>query len=274
MTITPRAPRLVLAGDRSSTSRLLREAARWAEPVGILARTPGEGRDAAAAVPGAARLLESPGEIRGARVVLLAGPGDGETVAFAGGLRLHDTGAVVIVGGVHSSRLAGEVQRVCGVPPHRLLAAGSLPDQLRLEREIARWAGVSRCQVRAPVIGRPDGSFMPLRRYLRVAGVPLDCIGGRSAPVPAAGRPTGAAELWSRAAILVARSVLWDRRAVLSCAAFHPAGSGLPEGFYSLPSVIGGRGLVARLGLTLTLEERAFLNRGGEGSEAQPTSYA
>jgi hypothetical protein len=41
----------------------------------------------------------------------------------------------------------------------------------------------------------------------------------------------------------------------------HAQEGGLPEGLYSLPVVIGREGIVARLTLTLTLEERVFLGR-------------
>ncbi len=262
------APRIVLAGSPSATAPLARDlVSRGLDPIGILGRTPGEGAEAAAHRP--ERLLPRHGAeaLRGSEVVILAeaaswDPRLLEEIAAQAARAASE--AAVIVSGEGSGRAALRFLSSSRLDPRRVLATGGLAVQLRLERSIALRAGVSRAQVSALIIGGEGPGFRPLRRSIRVAGIPAGVFLGGGDPAPhfdsiATGPPPVSAE--RGAAALLADAILRDRRRVLCCGSLALPGAGLREDFFTMPVSIGAGGVVGRLALGLTLEERAFLNR-------------
>jgi malate dehydrogenase len=253
---------LVLAGDARSVAPIAWHLARSGlGPSWIVGGTPGESGDAAASLHHLAVALRAPEEVRAPRAVIIAGDGPAGLDLLAR-MAAAASGAVVITTGSGSAAMAGEIVLRLRLPVERVLATGGLPRQLAIERAIAAEAGVSRSQVSAPVIGPRDGAARALRRYVRISGAPAGLFMDEEALLHALDpAPCRGPALEGRAVVLMAGAVLRDRRRVVSCGAMHAQEGGLPEGLYSLPVVIGREGIVARLTLTLTLEERVFLGR-------------
>ena len=263
-------PAIVVAGAPDACARLAGDLLdAGLEPVGVLCPTPGGAAEAAARRPDRIVPIPGPGRLRGAEAILLAGGPEEHWREIASAAAGEAADAVIIVTGADSSLSADRFLLGSRLEPQRILATGHLPGQLLLERSIAERAGVSRSQVSALVIGGVSGAPLPLWRHVRVAGLPLSAIApfleGEAGTLEPES-PEAAEGLERRAAVLMAGAVLHDRRRILCCGARRADGSGLPEGLYTLPSVIGRRGLIRTLEVGLTLAERSFLSRGGAGS--------
>ncbi len=269
-----KAPRITLIGSPPDAAQLAREVATFG--IGrlvIIGRTPGEGAELAAGTAGAALPGRDLADVEGSDVVLLSGfsPGSGPALGeIAVRIARAAPEAIVIISSCRSTASARAFLRASRLPPRQVIAAGGLAGERAWIAAAATRLGLDRTQIRALVIGDEAPALRLLPRYAVLSGIPL-----RSLP---AGRSDGAPELpaiseiapvesWAaaagraEAAALIADAVLRDRRRILSCGVHVEGAHGLPTCFVTHPAVVGARGVEEIFPVSLTLEERSFLQR-------------
>ena len=160
--------------------------------------------------------------------------------------------------------LCRDAARASGLPPWLILSTGGLPHSAMEARQLAGRLDVSVTQVCVPVIGgdAPAGTAA-VRRYATVAGITADAMGDPGPsdwPLQTPARPFSDASLIG-AAVTLARAVLEDRRQVLCCGAWVEGAWGVPGGFVIAPVPVGARGAEEPLPMSLTVAERALLQR-------------
>jgi malate dehydrogenase len=292
MTSLISATRAALVGRSTDTAPLARSLlAAGIGPLQVVGRTPGEGAEAAALSPDRLFPAYGPEALDGRDLIVVvegARLEDGELEDLAGQVARRAPEAVVMVTGPRSNRAAASFLRRSRLEPRQVLATGGLPVQLALAGDLAARLGVSRSQVNVLVAGDEGERVRLLERYSSVAGIPLailragaKCGSGPEDDAPSEGAKAGRGpgtepirgatpntETLRRSAVVLAEAVLHDRRQILSCGGLVEAGQGLPAGFMTLPAIVGARGILGRLPLILTVEDRAYLNRVVAGPEA------
>jgi malate dehydrogenase len=170
--------------------------------------------------------------------------------------------------------LSREAARASGLAPWLILSPGGLPHAAAEASRLARRLDLSASQICVPVIGGdgPEGT-RALARYTTVAGIPAADLGAEPPRAwPGGPRVRITEEALVSAAVALARAVLWDRRLVLSCGAWVDGAFGIPGAYVTAPVPVGARGAEEPLPLSLTLEERAYLQAaagGGAGSVSE-----
>jgi len=261
---------IAVAGDPTAAALVAREilARRLGRPV-IICGSAGEAAAAADDLAGELVVGKDLAAVRGCRLVVLAGEAArlGEPlVAAAACVARYAPEAVVVIGGPGSNASAQAFLRSAHVGPGLVIGAGGLAGQRSRASALARAAGVDRSQVSLLVVGDEEPLLAELPRYSAVAGIPAvhAGAGARSGPVAPPGAAAHAAAIGA-----VAEAVLRDRRRVLCCGALIEAGHGLPTCFATFPLVVGARGVERIFPISLTLDERAFLQRAAAAIEHQ-----
>lgn len=171
---------------------------------------------------------------------------------------------VLILAARDGLALCREAARASGLPRWLILATGGLPHSAMEARQLARRLDVSVAQVCVPVIGgdAPAGTAA-LRRYATVAGITADAMGDTGPsdrPLQTPARPASDTSLIG-AAVTLARAVIEDRRQVLCCGAWVEGAWGISGGYVIAPVPVGARGAEEPLPISLTVGERALLQR-------------
>ncbi len=170
------------------------------------------------------------------------------------------------------------LQRVCGLPPERVVGMAGVLDSARFRTFLAQEMNVSVEDVSAMVMGGHGDTMVPLVRYSTVAGIPLpdlikmgwmsqdrlDAIVQRTrdggAEIIAHLKTGSAFYAPASSAIQMAAAYLKDKKRVLPCAAHLTGQYGL-DGFYlGVPAVIGAGGVERIVEIDLTAEERAMFD--------------
>ncbi len=170
------------------------------------------------------------------------------------------------------------LQRVCGLPPERVVGMAGVLDSARFRTFLAQEMNVSVEDVSAMVMGGHGDTMVPLVRYSTVAGIPLpdlikmgwmsqdrlDAIVQRTrdggAEIIAHLKTGSAFYAPASSAIQMAEAYLKDKKRVLPCAAHLTGQYGL-DGFYlGVPAVIGAGGVERIVEIDLTAEERAMFD--------------
>lgn len=282
---TGSTPRLTVIGSPPDAAQVAREVGTFG--IGrlvIIGRTPGEGAELAAGTAGAAQPGRDLVDVEGSDVVILSGysPGSGPALEeIAARIARGAPEAVVIVACCRSTAAARAFLRASRLPPRQVIAAGGLAGERAWVAAAATRLGLDRTQISALVIGDEAPALRLLPRYAVLSGIPLRTLPAAAsgaapelpaiseiAPVESWAAATGRAE----AAALIADAVLRDRRRILSCGVHVEGAYGLPTCFVTHPAVIGARGVEEIFPVSLTLEERSFLQQIAAVIEGAETS--
>jgi len=174
------------------------------------------------------------------------------------------------------------LQRVCGLPPERVVGMAGVLDSARFRTFLAQEMNVSVEDVTALVMGGHGDTMVPVVRYSTVAGIPLpdlvkmgwltqerlDAIVQRTrdggAEIIAHLKTGSAFYAPASSAIQMAESYLKDKKRVLPCAAHLTGQYGLDGIYVGVPAVIGAGGVERIVEIDLTKDERAMFDHSVE----------
>jgi L-lactate dehydrogenase len=162
----------------------------------------------------------------------------------------------------------------------RVIGSGTVLDTARFRYLLSEHLGVDARNVHAHVIGEHGDSEVPVWSLANVAGMRLDtyCLREgcdvdddararishqvRDAAYEVIERKGATYYAVAVALVRIVESILRDQHTVLSVSNLVPPAYGVEDVYFSLPAVIGGRGVERVLHLTLDASETAALHRG------------
>jgi malate dehydrogenase len=194
------------------------------------------------------------------------------------GIKEHAPDAFVICITNPLDVMVYHLQRVCGLPPERVVGMAGVLDSARFRTFLAQEMNVSVEDVTALVMGGHGDTMVPVVRYSTVAGIPLpdlikmgwmtqerlDAIVQRTrdggAEIIAHLKTGSAFYAPASSAIQMAEAYLKDKKRVLPCAA-HLTGQYGVDGIYvGVPAVIGAGGVERIVEIDLDADERAMFD--------------
>jgi malate dehydrogenase len=196
-----------------------------------------------------------------------------KTVAEA--IRNHCPDAFVIVITNPLDVMVWVMQKVSGLPTHKVVGKAGVLDSARFRFFLADEFGVSVEDVTAFVLGGHGDTMVPLVRYSTVAGIPLpdlvrmgwttqerlDAIVQRvrdgGAEIVGLLKTGSAFYAPAAGAIQMAESYLLDQKRVLPCTTYLDGVYGVDGMYVGVPVVIGAGGVERIVEIELNAEERA-----------------
>ncbi len=172
--------------------------------------------------------------------------------------------------------------KVSGFEKHRVMGMAGVLDTARFRTFIAMELNVSVEDVNAFVLGGHGDSMVPLPRYSTVAGIPITELLSQATIDRLVKRTrdggieivnylkTGSAYYApSAAAVLMAESIIKDKKRILPCAVYLQGEYGINDNFVGVPVKLGRRGVEEIIQIKLTAEEDAALKKSAEEVKAQ-----
>lgn len=166
------------------------------------------------------------------------------------------------------------LQKVSGLPHHKVVGMAGVLDTSRFKCFVAEATGASIRDVDALVLGGHGDDMVPVTRLSTVGGVPLEELLSKDVLDAIIERTRkGGAELVglyktgsayfapASSAIAMAESFLLDRKRVLPAAAWLTGQYGIKDTFFGVPVKIGAGGVESVLEVKLTESEQAELNK-------------
>ena len=167
--------------------------------------------------------------------------------------------------------------KVSGFERHRVIGMAGILDAARFRTFIASELDVSVEDVNAFVLGGHGDSMVPLPRYSTVAGIPITELLSQATVDRLVKRTrdggieivnylkTGSAYYApSSSAVLMAESIVKDKKRILPCAAYLQGEYGLRDTFVGVPVKLGRKGIEEIIQIKLTSEEQAALNKSAD----------
>ncbi len=183
----------------------------------------------------------------------------------------HCPNALAIVISNPLDAMVYEFKRRTGWHKSKVVGMAGALDSARFQLFLAREAGVSVKDVRAPVLGGHGDDMVPLLRYTTINGVPVSQLikperlnqlvdrtrkgGGEIVGLMG----TSAYYAPAAGAIAMAESYLLDQQRLLACAAYLEGEYGYKDMYMGVPVVIGSKGVEKILELELNQDEKAML---------------
>jgi L-lactate dehydrogenase len=167
--------------------------------------------------------------------------------------------------------------KLSGFPARRVIGSGTVLDTARFRYLLGEHLGVDARNVHAHVIGEHGDSEVPVWSLANVAGMRLDAYcrreecdvdGGVRARISRQVRDAAYEVIERKGAtyyavavglVRIVESILRDQHTVLSVSNLVPAAYGIEDVYFSLPAVIGRRGVERILHLALDESESAAL---------------
>jgi malate dehydrogenase len=190
----------------------------------------------------------------------------------ATGIKTHAASALVIVLTNPLDAMVTLMKRATGFPKQRVVGMAGVLDSSRHRTFIAMELGVSVTSVQALVLGGHGDDMVPVRSMCTVGGVPverlisaerLDAIEARTRQAGGeivALLKTGSAYYSpASAAVQMAEAYLFDRKAILPCAAYLEGEYGLKDLYVGVPVQIGAGGVEKVVEVPLTEKEKSEL---------------
>jgi malate dehydrogenase len=197
-------------------------------------------------------------------------------------IRDHCPDAFVIVITNPLDAMVWVMQKVSGLPAHKVVGKAGVLDSARFRYFLAEEFGVSVEDVTAFVLGGHGDTMVPLVRYSTVAGIPLpdlikmgwttkerlDAIVQRvrdgGAEIVGLLKTGSAFYAPAAGAIEMADAYLGDQKRVLPCAAYLQGEYGISGYYVGVPVVIGAGGVERIVEIELNAEERAAFAKSAE----------
>jgi malate dehydrogenase len=163
--------------------------------------------------------------------------------------------------------------RVSKFPKERVIGMAGVLDSARFRAFISMELKVSVDNIHAFVLGGHGDTMVPLPRYSTVAGIPITELLPKETIDRLSDRArNGGAEIvgllktsaWyapSSAIVEMVDAILNDRKKILPCAAFLEGEYGINGLYVGVPVKLGEKGVEQVIEITLTLEERAALQK-------------
>ncbi len=172
--------------------------------------------------------------------------------------------------------------KVSGFPKHRVMGMAGVLDAARFRSFIAMELNVSVEDVNAFVLGGHGDSMVPLPRYSTVAGIPITELMNKETLDRLVTRTrnggieivnflkTGSAYYApSSAAVLMAESIVKNKKRILPCAVYLQGEYGITDNFVGVPVKLGTKGIEEIIQIKLTTDEQAALNKSAEEVKSQ-----
>src|SRR6266705_3674646 len=165
------------------------------------------------------------------------------------------------------------VYRLSGFPRERVIGMAGVLDSARMRSFIAMELNVSVENIHAFVLGGHGDTMVPLPRYSTVAGIPITELLPKETIDRIVQRTRdGGAEIVSylktsawyapaSAIVEMVDAILKDRKKILPCAAYLEGEYGISGLYVGVPVKLGEGGIEQIIQITLTLEERAALQK-------------
>jgi malate dehydrogenase len=164
--------------------------------------------------------------------------------------------------------------KVSGFERHRVIGMAGILDAARFRTFIAAELDVSVEDVNAFVLGGHGDSMVPLPRYSTVAGIPITELLSQATVDRLVKRTrdggieivnylkTGSAYYApSSSAVVMAESIVKDKKRILPCAAYLQGEYGLHDTYVGVPVKLGRKGIDEIIQIKLNPEEQAALNK-------------
>ena len=163
--------------------------------------------------------------------------------------------------------------RVSKFPKQRVIGMAGVLDSARFRTFIGMELNVSVDNVHAFVLGGHGDSMVPLPRYSTVAGIPITELLPKETIDRIVQRTRdGGAEIvgylktsaWyapASAIVEMVDAILKDRKKILPCAVYLEGEYGINGLYVGVPAKLGERGIEQVIEISLTLEERAALQK-------------
>ncbi len=188
----------------------------------------------------------------------------------------HCPNALAIVISNPLDAMVYEFKRRTGWDKSKVIGMAGALDSARFQLFLAREAGVSVKDVRAPVLGGHGDDMVPLLRYTTINGIPVEQLvsaerlgelvdrtrkgGGEIVGLMG----TSAYFAPAAGAIAMAESYLLNQQRLLACAAYLEGEYGYSDMYMGVPVVIGAGGIEKIVQLELNGDEKAMLEKSAQ----------
>jgi malate dehydrogenase len=185
----------------------------------------------------------------------------------------HSPNCILIVVSNPLDAMAQTAFRVSKLPRQRVIGMAGVLDSARYRTFIGMELNVSIDNIHAFVLGGHGDTMVPLPRYSTVAGIPITELLPKETIDRLVQRTRdGGAEIvkllntsaWyapSAAIVEMVDAILNDRKKILPCAVFLEGEYGVSGLYVGVPVKLGSAGIEQIVEITLTLEERAALQK-------------
>ena len=190
------------------------------------------------------------------------------------GIRDHAPDAIIVMVTNPLDLMTYHMRAVTGFPAERVVGQAGILDSARMTHFIAQEVGCSNEDVQAMVLGGHGDTMVPLPRYTTVGGIPItqimdadtiDAICERTAS--GGGEIVKLLERGSAfyapgaAAVIMAESILNDRKRMLPCSAYLSGQYGLEDVYIGVPVILGRNGGESIVELELEDSELSSLQK-------------
>lgn len=188
----------------------------------------------------------------------------------------HCPNAFVIVISNPLDAMVYEFKRRTNWDKARVVGMAGALDSARFQLFLAREAGVSVKDVRAPVLGGHGDDMVPLLRYTTINGLPVNELLSQERLAALVDRTrkgggeivglmgTSAYFAPAAGAIAMAESYLLDQKRLLPCAAYLEGEYGYSDLYMGVPVVIGSGGIEKVIEIELDANEKVMLETSAE----------
>jgi malate dehydrogenase len=185
----------------------------------------------------------------------------------------HSPNCIIIVVSNPLDAMAQTAFRISKFPRHRVLGMAGVLDSARYRAFIGMELNVSIDNIHAFVLGGHGDTMVPLPRYATVAGIPITELLPKETIERLNQRARdGGAEIvkllntsaWyapGSAIVEMVDAILNDRKKILPCCVMLEGEYGISNLFVGVPVKLGEKGVEQVIEITLTLEERAALQK-------------
>jgi malate dehydrogenase len=192
----------------------------------------------------------------------------------------HCPGALAIVISNPLDAMVYEFKRRTGWDKSKVVGMAGALDSARFQLFLAREAGVSVKDVRAPVLGGHGDTMVPLIRYTTINGMGVEALISKDRLDAIVDRTrkgggeivglmgTSAYFAPAAGAIAMAESYLLDQQRMLPCAAYLDGEYGYKDMYMGVPVVIGAGGISKIVELELNADEKTMLAKSAEAVQS------